>query len=61
MTQLSLDCLGQMAFAGKIFDQDHFPGSDDPGFTIAHGDPVRSIEVDEKWGKVVKDAKITVE
>jgi len=45
MTDLATERLGQVPFAGGVFDQEHFPRTDFAAFTIARDDEDAGIEL----------------
>src|SRR4051812_10543633 len=42
---LALDCLRQMALAGRVLDQDDFTGADYPRLAVARGDLYAGVEI----------------
>ena len=55
---LPLDMLGQVALPGRVLDQDHFSGADDPTLTVAGGYFHARVEIDDvlaAWRRVPVD------
>src|SRR3954451_12727909 len=44
---LALDCLRQMALAGRVLDQDHLAGADNSRLAVARGDLHAGVEIDD--------------
>jgi hypothetical protein len=47
MADLALDMLREMAFTGRVLDQDDLADADDPGFAVAGSDLYPGIEIDD--------------
>src|ERR1700687_4035941 len=47
MADLVLDVIGEVALAGRVLDENHVAGGDEPAFAVAGGDLHPGIEVDD--------------
>src|ERR1700730_256501 len=47
VSDLVVDRLGEVSFAGRVLDQDHLAGGDLAGFAVARGDLDTGVEIDD--------------
>src|SRR5262249_38763543 len=47
IADLAVDRLGEVTFAGRVFDQEHLAGADPAGFAVARGNLDAGIEIDD--------------